>query len=95
MKITAPGYSITTKVIRPDELQRSLANDIQFLIEKHDGLKPAEILAIAGQICGMIVARQDIRLTPATISSILQQNIEIGNAVMIAKLRDTPAEGSA
>lgn len=64
-----------------DVLQRNAQN-----------LSAQDMLAIAAQLVGNIIARQDqTKMTPAMAMELVCANIEIGNAVAIEGVMGTPA----
>lgn len=65
--------------------------DIVNLVRKHaETLSPLELLAIAGNMVGKLLAFQDQRkTTPDQAMRTVAKNIEIGNAQAIAKLQNT------
>lgn len=62
--------------------------DLCALITKHAGkLTPQEILAVAGNMVGKLIAMQDQRtLTPAMAMEIVANNIEAGNQDVLRQL---------
>lgn len=69
--------------------------DLCGLVAKHaDDMSALELLAVAANMVGKLVAMQDQRtITPARAMEIVAKNIEIGNTQVIEKLNDT--EGHA
>ncbi len=62
--------------------------------EQEHGLTAMELLAIASNIVGKVVAMQDQRaVTPAQAMAIVASNIDIGNAEAVAEL--LKSKGSA
>lgn len=69
--------------------------DLCYLVDKHAGdVTPTEMLAIAANMIGKLIAMQDQRtITPDEAMEIVQLNIEAGNARAIEALN--ASEGSA
>lgn len=54
------------------------------------GISPMQVLAIAANMVGKLVALQDQRkVTPAEAMELVAKNIEEGNAQALAKVRDS------
>ena len=70
--------------------------DLAKLLSKHaDKLSPLEVLAVAANMLGKLIALQDQRaITPDLAMETVAQNIERGNAHAIAVLHDAKG-GSA
>lgn len=70
--------------------------DICALVSKHAGkLSAAELLAIAANMVGKLVAMQDQRkMTPEAAMEIVAKNLELGNIQVLANL-DTARPSSA
>lgn len=66
--------------------------DICALVNKHAAkLSAIEILAIAANMVGKIVAMQDQRkVTPAMAMEVVAKNLELGNAQVIEELAKAP-----
>lgn len=63
--------------------------DLHALIAKHAELSAEEILAIAANMVGKLIALQDQRrLSPAAALEIVSRNIELGNQEAIAALAE-------
>lgn len=63
-------------------------------MKRHQHLTPAEMLAIAANMVGKLVAMQDQRtMTPAVAMEIISKNIEYGNQQVIEEL--SKSAGSA
>lgn len=68
--------------------------DLIKLLSRHGELSPPEMLAVAANLTGKLLAMQDQRtMTRETALKIIQKNIEIGNQQVIAELHAT--KGSA
>jgi hypothetical protein len=69
--------------------------DIVALVRKHaENLSSVEMLAIAANMLGKLVAMQDQRaLTPAMAMEIVAQNVEEGNRQVLAQIQQS--RGSA
>jgi hypothetical protein len=85
--------NMTPEAVYVSEKQKQFANDVQYLIEKNDDLTVQDMLIIASQIVGMLIARQKAGTSALVITAVVQNNIEIGNAVAVAALRDAPPAG--
>lgn len=70
--------------------------DLAALLARHaDKMSAEEVLAIAANMVGKLVAMQDQRkFTPAAAMEIVDRNIELGNQQVIDELR-TKTGGSA
>ncbi|WP_407146282.1 hypothetical protein [Bradyrhizobium sp. ORS 86] len=62
--------------------------DLCALVAKHAGkLSPAELLAVAANMLGKLVAMQDQRvMTPEKAMAIVAKNLEVGNRQVIEQL---------
>lgn len=70
--------------------------DLCALLKKHSDLSPAELLAIAANMVGKLVALQDQRtMSPALAMEIVSRNLEAGNAQVLAELSGSVPSGSA
>ena len=68
--------------------------DIAAILDKYRDNHPLEILAVAAQVVGMIIALQDqAKISPQRAMDVVARNIEAGNQVATAPLSN-PA-GSA
>lgn len=78
----------------PSEIHQLLKLDLAVLLAKYRDVSPIEILAVASQVVGMIIAYQDQQTTSVekAMATVLA-NIEIGNQTSIEGLWQT--EGSA
>lgn len=64
-----------------------LKNDISDVLRKYEHLSAIEILAVASQIVGMIIANQDARtISPAYAMKVVELNIELGNQIAVQPL---------
>lgn len=65
--------------------------DLAALLSKHKGkVSSLEMLAIAANMTGKIVAMQDQRtVTPQDAVDVVSKNMELGNAQVIAELSKT------
>lgn len=85
---------ITGRSVQPSAKHRALKADIDKLLQKHEALPPLEILAIASQVVGMIIAHQDAKaVSPAMATQVVGTNIEIGNAAALALLVESEPAG--
>jgi hypothetical protein len=68
--------------------------DLCELLNKHaESLSPLELLAIAGNMVGKLIALQDQRtVTPEMAMTVVRQNIEQGNQQVLAMLAARPGE---
>lgn len=70
--------------------------DLCQLMRKHSKLTPLEMLAIAANMVGKLVAMQDQRsTTPAMAMEVVAKNIENGNQMIIDQLAKGPSAGRA
>jgi hypothetical protein len=68
--------------------------DMAAVLKKYEHLPAEQLLAIASNMVGKLVAMQDQRkYTAAAVMEVVAQNIEAGNAQMIAELM--ASKGSA
>lgn len=75
--------------LRKAELAHEVAyQDLCALVNKHAGkLSALELLAVASNMLGKLVALQDQReVTPATAMEVVARNIEQGNQQVLAQL---------
>lgn len=64
-------------------------DDLKSALGKHVDLSAQEMLAVASQFVGNLIAMQDqTKMTPAQALAMVGANIEIGNAVAVAALLD-------
>jgi hypothetical protein len=75
-----------TTIAKPEH--EAAYQDIVELISRHaDKLTQVELLAIAGNFVGRLIAMQDMRtMTPALAMAIVTENIAIGNAQILEHL---------
>lgn len=71
-------------------------HDLCNLVRKHaDAMTALELLAVAANMVGKLVALQDQRtVTPARAMEVVAQNIELGNRQAVGELLDK-SEGNA
>jgi hypothetical protein len=68
--------------------------DIVALLRRHEHLTPLEMLAIAANAVGKMIAMQDQRVvTPDMALAVVGKNIEAGNRQVIAELAATKGSG--
>jgi hypothetical protein len=68
--------------------------DICSLLKKHAGIPPLEMLAVAANMLGKMIAMQDQRtVTPEMAMEVVAKNIESGNQQVLAEL--SQSRGSA
>ena len=74
--------------MKSNDNHEAFYQDLAVLLDKHAGhLSGVEILAIASNMVGKIVALQDQRsITPAKAMEIVFKNIEMGNSQVIESL---------
>lgn len=79
----------------PSAAHQEFMADIKAAMAKHPDLSAMEMLALASQLVGNLVALQDQRaMTPAQAMEVVAQNIEEGNKVAIETcLGDTLGNG--
>lgn len=73
------------------EIHQNLYQDLLDLLNKYAGQLPApEVLAIASNIVGKLMAYQDQRsMTPAMAIELVRENIELGNRQALEILNET------
>lgn len=68
--------------------------EVVALLRRHQKLSAIELVAIAANLLGKLIALQDQRaITPDEVMRIVEHNIEIGNEQALAELQRT--EGNA
>lgn len=79
------------KKITPNQNHEDFRNESIDLLKKHASNLPAqELLALASQIVGQILAMQDQTIMTTDIAmQIVSRNIEVGNAEFINRISDT------
>lgn len=84
------------RIIQPDARHEAFLAELKAALGNSGAdIDAAELLAIASQFVGMLIAQQDQRrYTPDAIMALVGRNIEIGNASAVADLTG-PAEGQA
>lgn len=61
--------------------------DMVAMVRRHEHLSPLELLAIAANMVGKLVALQDQRsTTPAQAMAVVAQNIQLGNQQAVEEL---------
>lgn len=75
---------MTVKTYRAKPEHDALMADFKAVLRKHEHLHPVEMLAIAAQLVGNLIAFQDQRaLTPDQAIAMVSKNIEVGNQLAI------------
>lgn len=83
------------RAIPPSDAQRALMTDLKAAIGKNTGLSAMEMLAVASQLVGNLIALQDqFTYTPQQAMAIVAGNIEVGNRAAMAEVLG-PAAGNA
>lgn len=77
---------MSTKIAKPEH--EVTYQELVALVNRHAGkLKSAEVLAIAANMVGKLIALQDQRtMTPAVAMEIVARNLEIGNQQVLEQL---------
>lgn len=84
-----------SRVIQPLGIHQALFADFTEILHKYEHLPKPEILAIASQIVGMLIALQDQRtMTGEKAMAIVTENLRVGNERVLEELT-TKSEGSA
>lgn len=80
-----------------DPRHEALYKDFYEVLRKHtEGMTPIEMLAIAANMVGKILAMQDQRaITLQAAMEVIIKNIEYGNQTVIQDLRSGSVAGSA
>jgi hypothetical protein len=80
------------KAFVPTAEHAKLKAGLEELMRVHPTMTKQETLAVASQIVGMLVALQDQReLTVPQAMMVVQQNLEIGNRIVIeSMMKDAP-----
>jgi hypothetical protein len=77
------------KTIMPDEYHVTFRNELVEVLRKHELLSPVEMLAVAAQFVGQLMAFQDQRVyTTEALMEMIQANIKSGNASAIQATLD-------
>jgi len=75
------------KSFDPTARHQELKNDIAGVVAKYPDMSEQEVLAMAAQVVGMLVAMQNqFKMTPDEAMTLVARNIEIGNRVVIDNL---------
>lgn len=78
-------------VMAPNERHRSFHDSLKAALGQHTDLSGPDILAIASQFVGSLIAAQDRMVySPEAIMEVVAINIEIGNAMTIAANLGSP-----
>lgn len=73
--------------MQPTEAQLAFMNELKAALAKHTNLSGMEMLAVASQFVGNLVALQDQRnWTAEQVMGIVANNIEIGNQAVVEAL---------
>lgn len=85
------------KLMPTNEAHEIAYTDLCRLLDKYAGrLSAYEMLAVAANLVGKLVAMQDQRCTtPQMAMELIAKNIEYGNAQVIGELAKKPAGGRA
>lgn len=79
----------------PTGIHQTLFTDFTEILRKYEHLSKPEILAIASQIVGMLIALQDQRTMTSEIAmAIVTENLQMGNKRILDELA-SKSEGSA
>lgn len=87
---------VATKTHLAKAEHEAFYQELLALLKKHAGhLDAQEMLAVASNVVGKLIAMQDQRtMTPAMALQIVQENIEKGNRHAMQEI-SSPAKGSA
>lgn len=81
------------KTVEPTPELIAFMDDLKAALAKHTNLNAMEMLAIASQFVGNLIALQDQRrVTPAMAMELVSKNIEIGNQAAIEGVMMTKGE---
>lgn len=73
-----------SRSIQPDARHNRFLDDLKAAMWKHQQLPPYEMLAVAAQFVGILIAVQDqTKHTQDAIMDTVGKNIEVGNATYI------------
>lgn len=73
------------RVVTPNAAHIKFMDDLKAALAQNTDLNGQEMLAIASQFIGMLIAAQDRHtVSPAMAEAIVFKNIEIGNAAAVA-----------
>jgi hypothetical protein len=76
----------------PTAEQNAFMDDLKATLARHTVLSGQEMLAVASQFVGQLIAFQDQRqLTPERAMDLVASNIEAGNAAALEALISNPA----
>lgn len=83
------------KLAEPKPEYEVAYQDLLALVNKHaDKVKPIELLAIASNMVGKLIALQDQRVTTAeVVMEVVMRNIESGNTQIFEELMDVKGRG--
>lgn len=82
-----------TKVVKSRPEHEAAYADMLKLISRHTKLTPIEMLAVASNMLGKLMAMQDQRVyTSAMVMEIVTANIETGNQQAIADIQKVKGE---
>ena len=74
-------------IIRDNKYEGIYQAFAKVLKEYEDELTPLEMLAVASNLVGKLMAMQDQReMTPESVITVVQKNIELGNQQVITEL---------
>lgn len=82
------------KSVQPTSAHIAFMNDLKATLVRHTDLDAMELLAVASQFVGNMIALQDQRrVTPAMAMELVANNIQIGNQAAVDNILNT--KGSA
>ena len=83
------------RTVEPDERHHAFKRDVDELLKKHsEKLQAVEVLALASQLVGMIIAFQDQQtMTSDRAMKIVSLNIETGNKMAVVEVNRTIGNG--
>ncbi len=83
---TPPG-KFRTRVEPPSPAHRAFMEDLKGTLARHTALSGADMLAVASQFVGQLIALQDQRrFTPEMVMEAVGANIEAGNQAALGAL---------
>jgi menaquinone-dependent protoporphyrinogen IX oxidase len=85
------------RIVAPSVEHHRLKADLDDVLKKYaEKMSSEEVLAVAAQIVGMVIAYQNQRtMTKSIAMEIVAMNIETGNRLALDTLRKAPVGGTA
>jgi hypothetical protein len=83
------------KTVTPRPIHEAARLEMVNALRKHgDDLTPVEVLAIAAQVVGQLIALQDqTKITPEDAMTLVAENLQLGNQTVLDGLINTVGNG--